>query len=384
MELTKSIEDGQPIVFLFLQGLHHLFHMASIPFECAQIIKNHPIQIVSVTEEHTKILMEFSKKYPNNACEIITLSLPFRFRFFNYKKKSFPSSYDSYRKIKPLLKKAGAIIGTSHPTAGILNKMGISKPIMIYIDHGCGDRKYSFEPTLGQYDFLLISGRNTRNRLAEENVSRREKTSIIGYPKFDNPVVIKDLRKKLFRQDRKIVYYAPHWEPALTSYKKWGNTIIDFFKNDEKYNLIFAPHLLLKHWHHQYNYDVNFHSSDNICVDFGSRLSVDTSYVRIADYYIGDVSSLIYEWIGIRPRPAVFLNAHEINWRNNKDYRHWEYGPVIDDIEKLPGALKNAKQSRWLKLQAERINEYMDISEQSASKRAAFAIMSRLKSLTKV
>ncbi|MBN4081372.1 hypothetical protein JYT44_03300 [Caldithrix abyssi] len=383
MQSTKSIKDGQPIVFLFIQGLHHLYHMVSIPFECAKIIQNHPIQIVSVTQEHTKILEEFSKKYPNHKCEIITLPLPLRYRFFNYKNKSHPSLGDSYRKVKPLLKKAGAIISTSHPTPGILRKMGILKPIMIYIEHGCGNQKYSFEAGLGQYDFLLLFGKNNQTRLAEENVAEPEKTNIIGYPKFDSEVSIKDLRRKLFNQDRKIVYYAPHWNPKLTSYKKWANKILDFFRNDENYNLIFAPHMLLKHWSYKYNYDLDYSSGDNIHIDFGSRLSVDTSYIQLADYYIGDVSSLIYEWMGIRPRPAIFLNAHDVNWQNNKDYVHWEYGPVIDDIKKLPGALKKATESHWLELQAERIKGYMDINEQSSSRRAAFAILNRLESLKK-
>ena len=378
MEMSKPIKDGEPIVFLFIHGLHHLYHMVTIPFECAQIIRNHPIIIISVSEEHTRKLEEVSNKYPNNKCEIITLSPPIRYRFLNYKKKSYVSPLDSFRKIKPLLKKAGAVISTSHPTPRILKKIGISKPIMIYIDHGCGDRKYSFEASLREYDYLLISGKNTQKRLAEENVANPEKTNIIGYPKFDNTIDIKDLGQKLFRHNRKIVYYAPHWEPTLASYKKYAHKIMEYFKNDDRYNLIFAPHTLLKHWSHKYNYNMDFHSSDNIHVDFGSRLSTDTSYVQLADYFIGDVSSLIYEWIGIRPRPAVFLNAHDVDWKNNIDYRHWEYGPVIDDIDNLLGAMEQAVQPHWLKLQAERVKEYMDTNEQSPSKRAALAIMNRL------
>ena len=217
-----------------------------------------------------------------------------------------------------------------------------------------------------------------KKRLAEENVANPKKTNIIGYPKFDNTIDIKDLGQKLFRHNRKIVYYAPHWEPTLASYKKYAHKIMEYFKNDDRYNLIFAPHTLLKHWSHKYNYNMDFHSSDNIHVDFGSRLSTDTSYVQLADYFIGDVSSLIYEWIGIRPRPAVFLNAHDVDWKNNIDYRHWEYGPVIDDIDNLLGAMEQAVQPHWLKLQAERVKEYMDTNEQSPSKRAALAIMNRL------
>jgi len=379
--MTKSIKDGEQIVFLFIHGLHHLYHMVNVPFECSLKIKNHPILIISVSKEHTRILEEVSKKYPNNKCKIITLSLPLRYRFFNYKKKSHPSPMDTFRKIKPLIKRAGAIISTSHPTPRILRKMGITKPTMIYIDHGCGDRKYGFEASLGEYDYLLISGRNTQKRLAEENTADPEKTNIIGYPKFDITIDITDLRQKLFKEDRKIVYYAPHWEPALASYKKWAHKIMEYFKNNDRFNLIFAPHTLLKHWSHKYNYYVDYHSSANIHVDFGSRLSTDSSYIQLADYYIGDVSSLIYEWIGVRPRPAVFLNAHNVNWKNNKDYRHWEYGPVIDSVDNLSSVLEQAEQPKWLKLQAERIKEYMNINEESSSKRAALAILDRLEAL---
>jgi CDP-glycerol glycerophosphotransferase (TagB/SpsB family) len=60
-----------------------------------------------------------------------------------------------------------------------------------------------------------------------------------------------------------------------------------------------------------------------------------------ADLYLGDVSSQVAEFL-IRPRPCIFLNAHHAHWQNNKDYRFWTLGQVIDSPDELGKALSLA------------------------------------------
>ena len=95
---------------------------------------------------------------------------------------------------------------------------------------------------------------------------------------------------------------------------------------------------------------------------------------------MGDVSSMVYEWIAFKSRPCIFLNSHGVNWKNDVNYRFWNYGPVVTEIEELENKINEAENnSSYLKLQEERIKEYMDLTEESSSVRAAKAIIKFIK-----
>ena len=333
--------------------------------------------LISCSEQHTAILNNIRFLYPENRCEIITLPLPFRFRYLNFKKKSYPSPHSTMTKAASYLKNSDAIISTSHSTVKMCKKLKVTKPKIIYQYHGCGDRKYSFDPSLGAFDFMLLPGKYYLKRLMEEKVTGEQKTAIIGYPKLDYLVNAKHLKEKLFSNDKLVILYSPHWKPELTSYKLWGKQIVEHFYKSRKYNLIFAPHVLIKHWRFHYGYDLNLdkYKCDHIHIDFESLNSVNSSYLHIADLYMGDVSSLVYEWIAIQPRPCIFLNAHNIQWLDNDYYRHWNYGPVVKSLSEMEQKIEEAVQnSSYLKIQKERIVEYMDITDEPSSRRAANAI----------
>ena len=60
-----------------------------------------------------------------------------------------------------------------------------------------------------------------------------------------------------------------------------------------------------------------------------------------ADLYLGDVSSQVAEFM-IRPRPCVFLNAHNAHWENDSNYSFWQLGEVLDNPDRLADTLDNA------------------------------------------
>src|SRR5690606_12115302 len=84
-------------------------------------------------------------------------------------------------------------------------------------------------------------------------------------------------------------------------------------------------------------------NSENIYFDFGSTESVNMTYVKKADIYLGDVSSQVYEFLLIKSRPCIFINVHNIDYKDNLDYRFWKCGDVIENIGQLPNTLENAK-----------------------------------------
>lgn len=370
------------IVFLYLHGIHQLYHSAMIAMELSRIQAEYKVQLLSCHSKHTETLNHIKSFYPDSNCEIITLPQPFRFKYLNFKKKSYPSPHSTMKFTKKYIKDADAILATSHITPKACRKIKVIKPKFIYQYHGCGDRQYGFDPKFKDFDFMLLPGKYHQKRLLEENVINKEKTHIVGWPKLDYPVETEKVKKELFKDNKPIVLYTPHWKPTLGSYKIWAQDILECFSNSKEYNLIFAPHIQIKHWRFKYKYNINYsnYKSENIHIDFGSIFSVDNTYLNIADVYMGDVSSLVYEWIALKPRPCIFLNAHNVHWENNVNYRFWDFGPVVEEICELYEKIKLALNSKsYIKIQSERIKEYMDITTEPSSLRAAKAIYNYLK-----
>ena len=376
--------SSRPIIsFLYLHGIHHLYHTAMTAIELSNQQNEYQIIMVSCSEEHTKLLKKIQKIYPKHRTRIKEIPLPFRFKYLNIKNKSYPSPISTMPKIAKFLQETDAIVATSHSTITSAEKYKITQPKFIYQYHGCGDRKYGFEPNLGLYDLMLLPGKYHQNRLINSGVISKEKTAIIGWPKLDYPTDVQGLRKKLFPNDRHIVLYTPHWDPKISSFRDCTRSILKYFKNNKEVNLLFAPHIQLKHWKIKYKYDLNFEpfQSSNIYIDLGSEESVNSSYLRISDIYMGDVSSQVYEWIAIKPRPCIFLNAHKVQWKDDINYRHWKYGFVVEDISKLGSVFEHVTDlNSAIDYQKSQITEYIDLSTKKYSIRAAEAIYHFLES----
>ena len=245
--------------------------------------------------------------------------------------------------------------------------------------HGAGDRAYGFNQSLERFDLLLLSGTKKYHRLKASGVLRKDNWAIVGYPKFDVVKPNEDSGEQLFPEHRPIVLYNPHFRRNLSSWYHWGREILEFFVSCPQYNLIFAPHVELKgrkqNWLSLRKYRVYPH----IHIDLGSMASINMTYTKIADIYLGDVSSQVGEFL-LRPRPCVFLNSHHIPWKANPDYFHWQLGPVIDAPSQLEGALANAGEThdRYLQVQTRYYNDSFELTEEPSGLRAARAIHSFL------
>ncbi len=341
------------------------------------------VVLISCNHEHTEVLEKIKDKYICSRVKIIELPQTFKYKYLNFKKKSHPSVNAMLKKAKKYIKNADILVTTSHGLGTMATKYKITDPKLVIMKHGCGDRAYSFDPVFGEFDLVLVGGHYHRNIMLDKKITSEKQVKVIGYPKFDVPVKVEDIKNKLFNNDNPIVLYNPHWQPRFSSYKSYSKYIIEFFQKNKQYNLIFAPHILLKHWKTHYKYDLNFseHESDNIHIDFGSPYSSDNSYIKISDIYIGDVSSLVYEFVSLKPRPCIFLNAHNANWKDNLYYRFWEMGTVVNSKSEFEEAFNAAlTKNPFAQLQKDRIPEYMDISDTPASIRAASAITELLHS----
>lgn len=257
-------------------------------------------------------------------------------------------------------------------------------PKTIKLSHGPPGRAYSFREDLLDFDLKLLWGKFVFERLKKLELLGAH-YAIVGYPKIDAiPHVPK---KDFFGEDKPVVLYNPHFTTPLSSWHKKGLEVLDFFYNQNEYNLIFAPHLHLfqeqKGGGKISDIPEKYLNSENIHFDFGSEESVDMTYVKAADIYLGDVSSQVYEFLLIEPRPCIFINAQNIDYKGDPNYRFWKCGEVVENIEQLPDTFENSKkcfEGKYKHIQEKITSENFYEEENSTpSERAARAIRDFLK-----
>ena len=268
------------------------------------------------------------------------------------------------------------------------DRFGLSGPGFVWIPHGAGDRSVGFRPVVRGFDLVLLAGPKLLRRMEGAGLVTAETGRVVGYPKFDTVDPAAPL-PPLFGNGRPTVVYNPHFDPRLSSWYSMGPAILRWFGGQDRYNLVFAPHVMLfrrrihasvEHRSVRWRPDVpaEVEGCPHILIDTGSAASVDMSYTRAGDLYLGDASSQIYEWIA-RPRPAVFLDAAGAQWRDDPDFAHWRLGEVVGGVAALPDALERAlaDPERFRGVQAAAFADTFSVTGEPASRRAARAIVER-------
>lgn len=268
-------------------------------------------------------------------------------------------------------------------------RFGLEKPALIHTRHGAGDRAIGFDTASARFDLVLVSGDKIRDRLADAGLLKPGGHAVVGYPKFDLPGGKPDV--PLFDNAKPTVLYNPHPSPALSSWYGLGPAVLEWFAAQERFNLIFAPHvsLFIKRWTIGLSpFSVArvppvpeaASGHPQIHIDKGSRASVDMTYTAAADIYLGDASSQVYEFL-MRPRPCVFLDPHGRQWQGDPNFAHWGAGAVVSSIDAMAAALDEAlaRPHRYDDVQRELFSYSFDLREQPSADRAAEAIMTWLR-----
>ncbi len=279
-----------------------------------------------------------------------------------------------------------ALVVSEKSSLILKTRYGLEHLKFIHTRHGAGDRAIGFNPESAEFDLILVSGEKIRDRLISDARVPSEKIRITGYAKFD---IVSPEHKPLFADPgRKTVLYNPHPSPHLSSWFRFGAQVLEQFYQSKRYNLIFAPHVMLfaRPWTvtidrlsiaYARKPEHRYFAAPHMHIDLGSPASTDMTYTNAADLYLGDVSSQVYEFLN-RPRPCLFLDAHDTNWQGDPNYRHWTAGPVKTSSDGIIDAVDNSFSSHgsYLANQTQLLHDSFSVTPEAASTRAAKAIIS--------
>jgi hypothetical protein len=263
-----------------------------------------------------------------------------------------------------------------------------ARPAFVYVPHGSGDRNVAVHPALRDFDLSLVSGQKVQDQLVEAGVATADRVRIIGYAKFD---ILKGRAiERFFDNDRPTFLYNPHFDPFMSSWFDQGLNILElFYQNADRFNLIFAPHVMLfyKKVHISPEFKVTkvrpdipskYLNAPNIRVDTDSEKLFDMSYTLAADAYIGDVSSQVYEFL-YTPRACIFIDVHSgRSPAEEPAYDFWNNGPVISSAAELAPMLDQyeAIATQYREAQEQRMAYTADRSDpRPASERGAAALL---------
>lgn len=173
----------------------------------------------------------------------------------------------------------------------------------------------------------------------------------LGFPASKVPIVgsVKSTFRRSsgcalrFAQARPVVLYNAHWQPHRSSWWDWGPRILQQLVEQDRYNVILAPHQRLVEGDpalRRVLADAARHP--HVVSDVDSFATVDGSYQRAADIYLGDTSSQVIEFLA-QPRPCLFLNNKQVRWQDRNDYVMWRAGEVLTTPDGLVAALERSQ-----------------------------------------
>ena len=363
------------ILFLFIGEPHQLLHALPIAAELADMGVMPQVAVASAA--HLRMVEKVTSAYPGFYPPVTLLGRRGPAQWLRALHVSRNPRLPTLLGALPWLRRFDAIVVPERTTTAIRHFLP-RRTRLIFTPHGAGDRAIMLDPRDRHFDFVLVAGEKSEQRLLEAGTIRAGHYAVNGYVKLDLMARMQKTRAPLFDNDRPTVLYAPHFRRSLSSWDRFGRDVIAWFAAQDRYNLVVAPHVRLFADASQSEIEAVMRLAvpGKILIDLQSDRLFDMSYTAGADIYLGDVSSQVYEFLAT-PRPCLFLNAHGVEWRGDPDYLFWTLGDVLNDLTGLPGALDHAEERHplYAEAQRQRLAESVGGDPAGAARRGAEAIL---------
>jgi hypothetical protein len=346
--------------FLYNTQKHQILHSLPTALELSILRPDIAVELWGATPGHLDYISRLIPLYPGARVTCHLLGQPLSIRLARHVRDfGLPPKIVTLFHNRRALNRLDALVVTDK-TSLWLRRMGVTRPRLINTEHGAGDREVTIDPRAAQFDFNLLPSPRTAAQLLKAGYLRPGHYAVGAYAKLDIVRRLGVSRPLLFSNGRPTVLYNPHFKGELSSWPRFGRRILEQMAAQDRYNLIFAPHVRLFDPPTATRYADFIPWSDlpHIRIDLGSDACVDMTYTMAADLYLGDVSSQVYEFLQDRLRPCLFLNAHGAVWRENPHYRFWTFGQVLDGPEAIVPAIDAAFASH---------GEYESIQQQAVA-----------------
>ncbi|QNE06934.1 hypothetical protein [Croceicoccus marinus] len=367
------------LTFVFIGGEHQVLHLAPV---AAELSLSHPditVRCICADDRTAAALRAVAAAMRASTMTVTQIAWPWAGRIAARITGSRSAAKGPLlARIRWQARKTQAII-VPERTSAALRWLGWKRPL-VHFRHGAGDRAPSTEAKQRAFDAIFVPGQKDIERAVAQGLSRK-RLSAVGYIKIDYLQAL-PTGPRLFDNDRPTVFYNPHFDPALSSIGI-ARDVIARFRQQERYNLVFAPHvrafenldpIARARW-------LELAVPEHIAVDLDSPKLFDMSYARAADIYLGDMSRQLYEFLA-KPRPVAFVNAHGANWQDDPRYAGWHLGEVASGADDVLAAVDRAFErhpdmiQRQAKATAFAFGRY-----DGAIKRASYQLLHTLQSL---
>ena len=341
---------GSEISFLFIGGTHQIHHLAPVAAEVSRRACGFSVRCICADAEAELVLRDIAAQIGANAMEITRIPVPGLARLaMRITGRKAARKGPILAAIRWRTRHSRAIV-VPERTSAALRKMGWRRPL-IHFRHGAGDRAPSSEARLNAFDLIVVPGEKDIRRAVEQGIER-SRLRAGGYVKLDYLRIAPPLAERLFENDLPTVLYNPHFDPQLSSLGV-AREVIECFREQEHYNLVFAPHIRAVEDMSKTERDSLLSlASGRIIIDLGSPHLFDMHYTRAADLYLGDMSSQLYEFLS-NPRPAAFINAHGVDWQSDPRYAGWHLGEVAEGSDTVMAVIDRAFAGHPRKIEAQ-------------------------------
>lgn len=291
--------NQKKIGFIFIDGIHHIYHFITVAVALA---KKNEVSILTFPAKHLILRAELDRLEGKNV-KIEKLSTEF-FTHVTEKisKKKIPRASVWMKKNRNYIaKNFDAVVFSDFIHHKFIENPDVKKiPPSFKLAHGIPGRAYAYKEDIKDFDFQFLLGSFHKKQLEKRKLLRDEH-KIIGYPKLD--AINLQQKRNFFSNQKPTVVYSPHFIDEFSSWHNVGKEVLEYFYQQKDYNLIFAPHVQLFNKRKGISpaeVDKKFYECPHIYIDLGSQNSVDMTYTKSSDIYLGDVSSQVYEFSTLR------------------------------------------------------------------------------------